>query len=207
MTSKTCTNCGKTQDISCFGIKGTKTWCRICSNEYARVYRAKNADIIKEKNKAYHQKNRDKKKEYDKMRLEYVRLRDRLRYANDMNFRIKKVLRTRLYKTIKGLKNSKSILMYLDVSLEAFKAFLEFQFTDDMSWENYATSWEIDHVVPCSFFDLTKEDEKHVCFNWKNMRPLPKVENQEKSATFDLTIVQEHTKVVDKFLDSQSVPS
>lgn len=41
-----------------------------------------------------------------------------------------------------------------------------------MSWENHGTLWHIDHVICCEFFDMQKDEEKKICFNWKNMRPL-----------------------------------
>ena len=39
-----------------------------------------------------------------------------------------------------------------------------------MTFDNYG-EWHIDHVKPCSSFDLTNEQEIYECFNWKNIRP------------------------------------
>jgi len=44
------------------------------------------------------------------------------------------------------------------------KEWLESQFYDGMTWENYGSTddkdnWHIDHVSPCELFDLTIEED------------------------------------------------
>lgn len=202
MEDKLCSKCLLTKKMENFSKQGKNPWCRDCSNEYAKEYREKNKASIKTKANQYYEKNKDKKQEYDKSRLAYVRERDRQRYATDMNFRLKKVLRTRLLKTIKGIKTSRSMLSYLGVTLQFFKSFLQYQFNDEMTWDNYGNVWEIDHVIPCSYFDLTIEEAKKECFTWSNMRPLLKQDNSSKSDTYDENIITEHKKVVDEYLMS-----
>jgi hypothetical protein len=41
-----------------------------------------------------------------------------------------------------------------------------------MSWENYGKVWEIDHIMPCAIFDLTKADHQKRCFHFSNTQPL-----------------------------------
>lgn len=52
-----------------------------------------------------------------------------------------------------------------------------------MTWDNYgksSDSWQIDHIIPCSYFDLTKEENIFTCFNWRNTQPLWRKENYAK---------------------------
>ena len=41
-----------------------------------------------------------------------------------------------------------------------------------MDWKNWGTVWEIDHIKPCSSFDLTNLDHQKQCFNFKNTQVL-----------------------------------
>ena len=45
----------------------------------------------------------------------------------------------------------------------------------------YSEGQEIDHVIPCSFFDLTIENERMLCFNWRNLRCVTLKHNRKKS--------------------------
>lgn len=49
-----------------------------------------------------------------------------------------------------------------------------------MTWENYGDHWEIDHIIPCSAFDMNSLEEQQICFNWNNLQPLTRVANNKK---------------------------
>lgn len=55
------------------------------------------------------------------------------------------------------------------------------QFEPGMTWENYGTEWHVDHIVPCSYFDLTDPEQQRICFNYRNLQPLWAKDNLEKS--------------------------
>ena len=69
----------------------------------------------------------------------------------------------------------------IDCSPSQLVKWLEHQFYSKMSWNNYGKYWQIDHVIPCDFFDLTNRKEQLRCFNWRNCRPLDSTENQSKN--------------------------
>jgi hypothetical protein len=50
-----------------------------------------------------------------------------------------------------------------------------------MSFETYGTIWELDHVYPCSKFDLLNEDEQRKAFSWKNILPATCSHNKSKN--------------------------
>ena len=61
------------------------------------------------------------------------------------------------------------------------KGYLEAKFTDGMSWDNYG-DWHVDHIKPCSSFDLTKDEEQRECFHYKNLQPLWGPDNLAKGS-------------------------
>jgi hypothetical protein len=77
----------------------------------------------------------------------------------------------------------------IGLSMSNYIKWLEFQFDDKMSWDNYGTYWHIDHVMPCSLFDLTIEEEILKCFNWKNLRPLNGIDNIKKGNKIDMKAI------------------
>ena len=58
--------------------------------------------------------------------------------------------------------------------------YIESKFKEGMTWENYGT-WHLDHIYPCSKFDLTKEEEQRICFHYSNLQPLWASQNMSKS--------------------------
>jgi hypothetical protein len=108
---------------------------------------------------------------------------------------------------MKGDKSSKSIKNMVGVPFQYFLDWIEFQFQESMNWENYGSVWDIDHVKPCSSFDLTNDENKNMCFNWKNMRPLLKYANAIKSNKVDNTLINLHFEFANEYLISHPVPS
>lgn len=204
--ARVCPHCKEEKSLDEFAKKAA--WCKSCMNEYAKQYREKNKEMIKEKNKKwYDERGKEWKKEYDSSRLEYVRERDKKKYEEDVSFRLRKVLRTRLNKTLKTSKKSYTMMEYLGCPLDYFKKFIEKQFSQDMAWENHGTIWDIDHVKPCSSYNLEIEEERKVCYSWKNMRPLSKLENNQKSNRIIPDVIEAHKQFVESYLVSNPVPS
>lgn len=161
-------------------------------NEYMRKYRKENPEIIHLVNqKQYYEKGgKDKKRKRDKENLHKTRERDRIRYKADPQYRMKKVLRSRIAKFIKEKYVHSHEL--LDCDINFYIEYLEYQFDDKMCWDNYGIYWNIDHVIPCSSFDLTNIDEQKKCYHWSNTRPLLKTENEKKNDVIDKTVINNH---------------
>ena len=50
----------------------------------------------------------------------------------------------------------------------------------------------IDHIIPCSLFDHTNEEEIKKCWNWRNLRYLPAKENISKQNALDMDLVKSY---------------
>lgn len=87
----------------------------------------------------------------------------------------------------KGCKKTRKTEEMIGCSIDFFKTWLESQFEEGMNWnnrgkfeKNKVRSWQIDHIVPCNLFDLTKDEEVLICFHYTNMRPLWQEENRAR---------------------------
>jgi hypothetical protein len=58
-----------------------------------------------------------------------------------------------------------------------------------MSYQNYGSYWDIDHVLPCSSFDLADPAQLQQCFHWSNLAPLEHIQNIKKSNKIDMNLV------------------
>lgn len=161
--------------------------CRICWRKEKRDYDVKNPD--KKKNWYSNRKSKDgfvaenrkraknyyKKHSKCKWFQKKEALRKKKRRHGSIKVRIIDALRGRVYASLKNentFKNTKTEELigcnFIDVIEH-----LENQFTPQMTWQNYGKyGWHIDHIIPCTNFDLTKEEEQRKCFHYSNLRPL-----------------------------------
>ena len=103
------------------------------------------------------------------------------RYNNDLNFRMKAILRARINQALKGKLKSSSSIDLLGCTIEEYKEYISQLFDKNMNWDNYGTYWEIDHIKPCDSFDLSNLEEQKKCFHYTNTQPLEKINNRIKS--------------------------
>lgn len=158
---------------------------RIAQNR-ERYY--KNHEENLKKNREYYQKNKEYHKKYRDVRREEIRAYDRKHYrerlGNDIQYKIKRALRSRLAKALQGVGiKSDRTLNLLGCDIETLKKHIELQFQEGMSWNNYGhDTWHIDHIVPCASFDLTKPEEQRKCFHYTNLQPIWAKDNLSKGA-------------------------
>jgi hypothetical protein len=170
---------------------GLKYKCKECVKIYRKEYNKKEEN--KNKNKEYCVKNKDKikqikqeyynnNKEIHNIRVKKWRFQNKdktknyekkYREKNKEYFKIKNSIFCRLWGSIKNKsKKNYKTEHYLGCSINDYKNYLENLFYPEMNWGNHGKIWEIDHIIPVSNFDLTKEEEIFCCFNYKNTQPL-----------------------------------
>jgi hypothetical protein len=146
---------------------------------YNKEYKKKNSIQLEINRKQWLKENPEKAKKYrqrDNKRIaEYFKKRRKL----DPIFRMKTNLRSRIVSAIKHDSKSFATIEYLGATSEVIKQHLESKFTEGMSWDNYG-KWQIDHIIPCAFFDLSDKVEQKKCFHYTNLQPLWKIDNLKK---------------------------
>lgn len=110
------------------------------------------------------------------------------RYANDIDFRVLRLIRRRFHKMFNKKEFSINAEIILGCTTMEIIEHIENQFNSSMSWEN-KNLWDIDHIIPVMV--LRKNPEKlHLIFNYRNHQPLLKQENNSKKHS--LTIAKLH---------------
>ncbi len=195
---KICSKCKELKISSEFYVdiytkSGLKSRCKTCSKskikyirkpnsikktkEYLKKYYQEHKDIIKERSKLSHIKNKEKNREKKKIyRINYRETRnkrDREKRQTDPMFRLNDNMSSSVGSNrIKKGKSWKTCVGYTQIEL---KKHLESKFTKGMTWENYGKyGWHIDHVIPKSHFNFDSYDhpEFKKCWALSNLQPL-----------------------------------
>ena len=103
---------------------------------------------------------------------------------NNPHIRITENLRKRTRDVLKGISKSKPTLNLIGCSKKELVIHLESMFVEGMSWENYG-DWQIDHIKPCSSFNLLDSSEQEKCFHYSNLQPLWAVDNKKKGNKYE----------------------
>ena len=83
--------------------------------------------------------------------------------------------------SVESTKNSNTENI-LGISYSDFKIYIEQQFTDDMTWDNYG-EWQLDHKTPISW--AKNETEVYELNNYNNFQPLWTIDNQTKGNRYE----------------------
>jgi hypothetical protein len=146
-----------------------KQW-RIDNPERETLTRKNYVSINRQKNNSYHREWKSNQRQ------------------DNINYKLKentsRRIRYELCRILSG-KKTKRTTEYLGCTIEELKVHLETKFVGDMSWNNYGTTWHIDHIIPCAAWNLQDTFESNCCWNFRNLQPLPSSENQKKKDKYD----------------------
>ena len=193
---------------------GYRSKCKLCEKKISKQWWENNPEKIKEYAKSWRENNPEQrklinkkyrlnkpenvKKSHDKWVLkntdyqknrrinnkEYFQIYEKTRYRNDINYRLKKNIRSRISHAIKNNSKSDHTQKLLGCNIDQFKSYLQSLFTEGMSWDNYGNKerqWSIDHIIPCDHFDLSDPIEQQRCFHYSNCQPLWHIDNIKKN--------------------------
>ena len=212
---KTCSKCNLIKNILEFPTKGHI--CKQCINLYKKKYKEKtmqmnkmyyekNKEKIKQNAKMYYEKNiqkiKEQKKQFRKNNTSKI-------YDANKKYKEKYPERVKAYKK-KSSRRQESIIIsaahrrfkkifktdnfkfyeYFRIQKNLYIKWIENNFDNNMNWQNYGTYWHLDHIKPCSAFDLSKDEDFLKCFHWSNLRPCEKIENLKKSNKIDINLIE-----------------
>lgn len=161
--------------------------------DYKKEWNKLNKDKIKKHNREYRELHRtelhERDKEYRKTHKEqanvYAKEYAKIKRSTNINFKLRHNLRKRIWAVLKGIYKSDKTMVLVGCNASELKKYLESKFTEGMTWSNYGNGWNgkgmkewhIDHIKPCSSFDLSNPYEQLKCFNYTNLQPLWAIDN------------------------------
>jgi len=180
--------------IECGNPKVHVKKSQLCQTCNSRKWRRENPAKYSSYQEQYYKANKEKiveytidwrkanPEQYKKTRQEWEKVAkpQTVRYHNDLNFRLRKLLRSRLLQSVKTDQKSGSAVSDLGCSIEDFKKHLESKFTIGMSWDNIG-EWHLDHILPLASFDLTDRSQFLNACHYTNIQPLWREDNLRKS--------------------------
>jgi hypothetical protein len=196
---KHCPTCDSWKALSEYN-KQSSSWdklsrmCRNCYCEYKNNKR-KNDGTYNQSDILYRQKYQQsgRRKEVSKIRYEAKKEEiikkcvayNKKKYNTDPYFKVVLCMRTRISKLLKQKNADKynKFYNYLGCNKQDFILYFQAKFKQGMTWENHG-EWHIDHIKPCSLFNLLNEDEQKKCFHYTNLQPLWASENLSKGCKY-----------------------
>lgn len=202
--TKKCRDCNETKSIAEFNPK--RAQCHECEKADGRLYRKTTT-----KAKEWIEKNPEKMAElqrnnYEKNKKE-IRQIEYKRQKEDEDFREIKNCKKNVSDFIRtNRKTSKKLL----VTRDKYVCWLEYNFKDGMTMDNYGEKWCIDHVIPlgslyksssqsCSGFVRKHPNHKKLLACWYNTTPTTQKENRLKSDKFDKNELRKHIVNIKSF--------
>lgn len=155
---------------------------------YNKAYRVKNREDLDIRNAEWRKKNADKHREnarnwYYANREQAVKRHTKYhkeRQKTDIEFKLACRIRSRIYNVLRHNRKVGSAVGDLGCSLEFFKNYIAEQFTGGMSWENYGTVWELDHILPLANYGLSDRGTFRRLVHYTNYQPLTIAQNRAK---------------------------
>ena len=149
---------------------------------YARKYYSENRRRILEKNRTVYS---------NRIKI-YNRRYYRERRQADVLFRLKMNVRSRLRSAIREGSQTRN----LGCSVEELKMHLESKFKHGMTWSNYGQGtdkWNIDHITPLSWYDLTDHVQLALACHYSNLQPMWCSLNSQKGNSIIKMLQTENT--------------
>ena len=145
-----------------------------------KVYKTSEKD--RARNKAWREANPEYRKVYHNANKEYERAYSRGKYASDIPFKLRKLVRDAYHRATGKWLGKQGVTEFLGCTIEEYQDYLESKFIGGMTWDNHAVDgWHIDHILPLNESGTTlTEEEKIKRIHYTNTQPLWAKDNIKK---------------------------
>ena len=167
---------------------------RIRDNKYSLLHRKeaiikssewnkKHKEYRKKYLKKYYQETKELQRESKRI---YGKKYNLLKWNTDINYKLTKILRSRIRSCLKNNKKGGSAVKNLGCTLDELKNHIEKQFKEGMNWQNWNhKTWHLDHIKPLSLFNLSDRKQFLEACHYTNLQPMWAKDNLIKHNHYD----------------------
>ena len=178
---KQCTKCGELKELSEFHKdkrmnSGVRPDCKECKRaQNKKGYEDNKPSRMLYKNEYYHDVQK-----------------------HNPCWRVRRNVSSRVWAALGNVRKNKPTFEALGYTLDELVEHLENQFDDKMTWDNYGTYWNVDHIYPQSKLPFDSLDHVNflTCWALTNLRPLEASANMSKGAKVIDELVEGHKEKV-----------
>ena len=175
---KICKNCGIEKELDEFHIQtkskdGHRNVCKKCRKNETKIYYTRHKKAYNIMSAKWNRDNKTRRREICK------------RHKQKPYIRFKEAIRHRIYMFMKSksVKKNNKTFNIVGLDPEKLRFYIEKQFVDNMSWENYG-KWHVDHKIPLSSA-RNKEEINKLCY-YTNLQPMWLLDNLKKGKKYKL---------------------
>jgi hypothetical protein len=113
-----------------------------------------------------------------------------------LQFREKRKWQIALRRYVLEKNKSYQYAPFFGLDIEKFREWIEFQFDEDLNWENFSKAWQFDHIVPVAYFDFHNEEDMFLCWNFTNLRVEKTLPEQNRGSRLDVLAAKSYFEVL-----------
>jgi len=184
---KTCSKCGEEKDVGEFYTG--RNHCKVCVIAHQLEYNKTEKGRAVQRKHRKSEKGKDRKRKYNKTEKgrAHKRKYKKTEKGKVSNRRcVRKYNKTPIFiqrNRLRGrlryfLKRGDTIYnrSLMGCTRDELRTRITILFRTGMTWENHG-EWQLDHIIPMSKFDLSKDEEVKKCMHYSNLQPLWRKEN------------------------------
>lgn len=110
----------------------------------------------------------------------------------DPGLRLHRSISTAINTALKEGKKGKKVFTILNYSLEELEQHLRKNIPVGYDFDDYGKSLHLDHIIPKDIYDAESEEYISKCWNVRNLRLIPSVENIKKKNKVDMNLIEKY---------------
>lgn len=87
-----------------------------------------------------------------------------------LKFREKRKWQIALRRYVLERNNCVAYAPYFGLDIKNMRQWFEYQFVPGMGWDDFAKTWQFDHIIPVTYFNFSIQAELKMCWNFTNLR-------------------------------------